>query len=207
MRLPGEQWWNVYAALRAIGDWPRARFAAERMLEASGTGADVPSRRLRYAAQIFLGEALSRDPDSKDDLIRSYDLFRAALDITRALARELDTPEARRDVSVSLDNVANAARARGDLAGAERLFAESLELRRALARELDTPETRRDVSVSLIQLSTVLASRADTSGAVKRLEEAREAAQEFGRMQPVSDARDIIEAVDRLLGQLRASQE
>ena len=33
MRLPAEQWWDVFTALREIADWPRARVAAERMLE------------------------------------------------------------------------------------------------------------------------------------------------------------------------------
>ena len=84
---------------------------------------------------------------------------------TCALATELDTPEARRDVSVSLNNVADAARARGDLAGAERLFAESLELRRALARELDTPEARRDVSVSLNNVANAARARGDLAAA------------------------------------------
>jgi hypothetical protein len=51
--------------------------------------------------------------------------------------------------AVSLNSVANAAVARGDLAGAERTFAESLVISRALARELDTPEAKRDLSIAL----------------------------------------------------------
>ena len=204
MRLPAEQWWTVFTALRSIADWPRAQVAATYMLEAAGTASDVASRRLRYVAQTFLAEALGRDPAGKEDFRRSYQLFEAALDSTRALARELDTPEARRDVSVSLDNVANAARARGDLAGAERLFAESLELSRALARELDTPEARRDVSVSLVQLSTMAGSRGDRSRAAALLREARVVAEEFGGLQPMSDANSIIEIIDSMLDQLTA---
>lgn len=109
MRMPAEQWWTVFSALRAVADWPRARFAAECMLDAVGAGEDAASRRLRYVAQTFLAEALSRDPEQRDDLARSEELFVSALATTRALARELDTPEARRDVSVSLIYVAGLA--------------------------------------------------------------------------------------------------
>jgi tetratricopeptide (TPR) repeat protein len=202
MRLPAEQWWNVYSALREVADWRRARFAAECMLEAIDPADNTASRRLRYVAQTFLAEALARHPESKEDFRLSYELSNSALGITRALAKELDTPEARRDVSVSLDNVANAARARGDLAGAERLFAESLELSRALAKELDTPEARRDVSVSLIQMAEIAMLLDDASRAITLLSEARVAAEEFGGIQPMSDAKDIIDVIDGMLNRL-----
>ena len=205
MRLPAQHWWTVYSALRVIADWPRAKFAAERMLEAAGDAEDPAARRLRYAAKTFLAEALSRDPDGPNDLARAEDLYRDALAMTRALARELDTPEARRDVSVSLDNVANAARARGDLVGAERLFAESLELNRALARELDTPEARRDVSVSLLYMAEVAAARGDTLSAVANLREARAAAEAFSLLEPISDAVEIIAAIDEMLAGMKNS--
>ncbi len=64
-------------------------------------------------------------------------------------------------MSVSLNNVANAARTRGDLFDAERLFSESLELRRALARELGTPDARRDLSVSLNNVANASRARGD----------------------------------------------
>ncbi len=164
MRLPPERLWTVILALRTIGDWERTRFAAEQML-ASAIGDDPGSRRLRLSASTFLAEALERDPEARIDLGRAEQLYLGALDETRALARELDTPEARRDVSVSLDNVANAARAKGDLAAAERLFAESLDIRRALARELDTPEARRDVSVSLDNVANAARAKGDLAAA------------------------------------------
>ncbi len=45
-----------------------------------------------------LAEALARNLENKDDLDKSYELFNAALDGARELARELDAPEAWRDV-------------------------------------------------------------------------------------------------------------
>jgi hypothetical protein len=68
------------------------------------------------------------------------------LELSRALGRELDTPQAKSDLSVSLDIAANAASAGGNFTGAESLFGESLALRRALALELDTLESKRDLS-------------------------------------------------------------
>ena len=147
----------MFSALKAVADWPRARFAAERMLESTGTAGDAASRRLRYVAQTFLAEALERDPENRNDLIRSEELLNDALSTTRALARELDTPEA-----------------------------------------------RRDVSVSLVQLSAIAGARGDTSRAVTLLKEARVVAKEFGSLQPLSDATDIIEAIDGVLNQFDA---
>ena len=205
MRMPAEHWWTVFSALRAVGDWPRARFAAERMRDAAGSTEDAAARRLRYVAQTFLAEAMGRHPDGAGDLVQSEKLYRDALEITRALARELDTPEARRDVSVSLDNVANAARARGDLVGTERLFTESLELSRALARELDTPEARRDVSASLINLAGIAETREDLPAAVEKLKAARAEAEAFGLMQPVSDATNLTTTIDQMLARMRGA--
>ncbi|HVC60509.1 MAG TPA: tetratricopeptide repeat protein [Acetobacteraceae bacterium] len=171
MRLPAERLWAVFLALREIGDWDRARFAAARMLEAAGDGAEPSARRLRMAAQTFLAETLAQHPEQRGDLAAAEQLNIDALAVARALAQELDTPEARRDVSVSLNNVANAARARGDLAAAERLFGESLEIRRALAQELDTPEARRDGYVSLVMLAQTLGTRGDLDGAKRLFEQ------------------------------------
>ena len=128
MRMPAEHWWTVFSALRAVGDWPRARFAAERIRDAAGSTEDAAARRLRYVAQTFLAEAMGRHPDGAGDLVQSEKLYRDALEITRALARELDTPEARRDVSASLINLAGIAETREDLpAAVEKLKAARAE--------------------------------------------------------------------------------
>jgi hypothetical protein len=62
-------------------------------------------------------------------------------------------------VSVSLNKVAAAARARGDLAAAERLFAESPEISPAPAKELDTPEARRDLALCRLYLAGIAETR------------------------------------------------
>ncbi len=139
---------------------------------------------------------------AKGDLAAAERLFGESLDIRRALATELDTPEARRDVSVSLDNVANAARAKGDLAAAERLFGESLDIRRALATELDTPEARRDLAISFINLASLAEAQGDAVRARTALLEARAAAVSFGERQPVSDSAAIVEFLDGALNRL-----
>jgi len=86
--------------------------------------------------------------------------------------------------------------------GAEHLFAESLELRRALAKELDTPEARRDVSVSLILMAEMAMLLDDASRAITLLKEARVAAEECGGIQPMSDAKDIIDVIDGMLNRI-----
>ncbi|WP_156427882.1 tetratricopeptide repeat protein, partial [Thiohalocapsa sp. ML1] len=77
--------------------------------------------------------------------------FAESLDIRRRiLARVGETPEALRDLSVSLDNVGKTDQALGDLEAARAAFAESLDIRRRiLARVGETPEALRDLSVSL----------------------------------------------------------
>jgi len=61
-----------------------------------------------------------------------------------------ETPEALRDLSVSLDNVGDAAKALGQWETAQKRFEESLEIsRQILARVGETPEALRDLSVSL----------------------------------------------------------
>ncbi len=90
--------------------------------------------------------------------------------MSRLLRERLgDTPEVLRDLSVSLDKVGDATRARGRLEEAERAYAESLAVRRVLRQRLgDTPEVLRDLSVSLNKVG-------DAARARGRLEEAERA--------------------------------
>ncbi|MEA3412272.1 MAG: tetratricopeptide repeat protein, partial [Pseudomonadota bacterium] len=63
---------------------------------------------------------------------------------------QADHPESLRDLSVSLDNTGDIARALGEHESAQRAYAESLEIsRRLLERVGETPESLRDLSVSL----------------------------------------------------------
>ena len=93
------------------------------------------------------------------------------LRIARALAQELNTPESRRDVSVSLNNVAGIEKERNDLDSALAKYEESLSIRRALAQELNTPESRRDVSLSLNYVADIEKERNDLDSALAKYEE------------------------------------
>ncbi|MGC2201794.1 MAG: tetratricopeptide repeat protein [Stellaceae bacterium] len=73
------------------------------------------------------------------------------LDLSRERLKTMgDTPQALRDLSVSLDNVGRVEGDLGNLEAARTAYRESLELRRGLREALgDTPQALRDLSVSL----------------------------------------------------------
>ncbi|MBF0698423.1 tetratricopeptide repeat protein, partial [Actinomyces bowdenii] len=75
--------------------------------------------------------------------------YEESLEICRELVGVLGTPEARRDLSVSLNKVGGVAQARGLWQEAGAAYEESLEICRELVGVLGTPEARRDLSVSL----------------------------------------------------------
>ena len=89
-------------------------------------------------------------------------------------ALELGTPQSRRDVSISLNQVADIEQARGDLDGALARYEEGLELFRGLMAELGTPDSRRDVSISLDKVAGIEQARGDLDGALARYEEGLE---------------------------------
>ena len=99
----------------------------------------------------------------------AYDAASAAaaefLDLARGLVGVLGTPESRRDLSVSLDNVGRVARARGDWGAAGRAYEESLSIARELADSLGTPESLRDLVVSLGNLAGVVEQLGDAERA------------------------------------------
>ena len=73
----------------------------------------------------------------------------------------MGTPEARRDLSVSLNNVGRVAEVRGEWDAAEAAYRESLEVRRELEDLLGTPQARQDVSPSDENLKRLSQKRAD----------------------------------------------
>ena len=81
--------------------------------------------------------------------------------LARGLEESLGTPEARRDLSVSLDNVGRVARERGEWDVAEAAYRELLGLARGLEESLGTPKARRDLSVSLNNVGRVAEVRGD----------------------------------------------
>ena len=99
----------------------------------------------------------------------AYDAAAAAatesLGVRRGLVDVLGTPESRRDLSVSLDNVGRVARARGDWGAAGRAYEESLDLARDLADSLGTPESLRDLVVLLGNLAGVVERLGDAERA------------------------------------------
>ena len=87
--------------------------------------------------------------------------YRESLEVRRGLEELLGTPEARRDLSVSLDNVGRVAEVRGEWGVAEAAYRESLEVRRELEHLLGTPQARQDVSTSEENLKRLSQKRAD----------------------------------------------
>ena len=81
--------------------------------------------------------------------------------LARGLEEVLGTPESRRDLSISLDNVGQVAEARGHWDAAEKAYLESLEIRRELENLLGTPQAQQDVSTSQENLRRLSQKRAD----------------------------------------------
>jgi tetratricopeptide (TPR) repeat protein len=107
------------------------------------------------------------------DLGEASRVYEEALGVCRQLLETSgETPEALRDLSVSLDNVGDVRRARGELAAAAQAYEESLELRRQLREALgETPEALRDLSVSLNRVGDVRRARGELAAAAQAYEE------------------------------------
>ena len=135
----------------------------------------------------------------------AYDAAAAAatesLGVRRGLVDVLGTPESRRDLSVSLDNVGRVAEARGDWGAAGRAYEESLDLARGLVDVLGTPESRRDLSVSLDNVGRVAEARGDWGAAAESygelLEAARDLADSLGTPESL---RDLVVSLGNLAG-------
>ncbi|OLO46211.1 hypothetical protein BKH31_07835 [Actinomyces oris] len=99
--------------------------------------------------------------------------------LARGLEESLGTPQARRDLSVSLDNVGRVAEVRGEWDAAEAAYRESLGLARGLEESLGTPEARRDLSVSLNHVGRVAEARGEWDAAEEAYRESLEIRQEL----------------------------
>ena len=135
----------------------------------------------------------------------AYDAAAAAvkesLGVRRGLVDVLGTPESRRDLSVSLNNVGRVAQARGDWRAAGRAYEESLGIRRSLARSLGTLGSRRDLSVSLNNVGRVAEARGDWDAAEQAYEESLEITLELmDSLGTPESLRDLIISLDNLAG-------
>ena len=90
----------------------------------------------------------------------------AALLLTRRRVAQSPALSALRELSISLDNVGQVARAQGDWSQAEAVYRESLGLSRQLVERLGgTPEALRDLSISLDYVGQVAQAQGDWSQA------------------------------------------
>jgi hypothetical protein len=163
--------WNSPLSLETVGDAVALAVRAGRgprnpALDAIAGMPEVTAgrhmgclRQLQGVAQEHGGEDLS--------VVEWGSLAESSLEIARRLAAEdRESAQARRDVSVSLDNVGRVALAGGDLAGARAAYTESLEMRRRLAAEdRESAQARRDVSVSLWRLAELAETQSGSDSA------------------------------------------
>ena len=98
---------------------------------------------------------------------------RDSLGARRELVELLGTPESRRDLSVSLDNVGRVAELRGDLGEAADCFQESLEVARALADEQGTLQALKDLLTVLAHRTRIANKAGDTAVAGQLTDEAQ----------------------------------
>lgn len=98
---------------------------------------------------------------------------RDSLGARRELVELLGTPESRRDLSVSLNNVGRVAELRGDLGEAADCFQESLEVARALADAQGTLQALKDLLTVLAHRTRIANKAGDTAVAGQLTDEAR----------------------------------
>ena len=122
--------------------------------------------------------------------------------LARGLEELLGTPEARRDLSVSLDNVGRVAEVRGEWGVAEAAYRESLGLARGLEELLGTPEARRDLSVSLNNVGRVAEVRGEWDAAEAAYRESLEVRRELEDLLGTPQARQDVSPSDENLKRL-----
>ena len=173
--LPTEPW-RAREVLDALPEDPSPLAVTFRGLiraEIGGLLDDVVTVEVNLKAVLetladFPAPLRSQVADAVLDIAMTF----GAVDVAEPAARELErlargleellgTPEARRDLSVSLNNVGRVAEVRGEWGVAEAAYRESLGLARGLEELLGTPEARQDVSTSEENLKRLSQKRAD----------------------------------------------
>jgi tetratricopeptide (TPR) repeat protein len=145
---------------RQTGDPAAALNLLRNALRLDGVDDSTRIRLLNAAADLALLTA---------ELVEAatYAEQSVALEEQRAAA-DPATPEALRNLSVSLNRLGDIDRARGDLDAAYARYSRSLDLAERLAAQLATPEALRDLSVSLILLGDIDRARGDLDVAYAR---------------------------------------
>ena len=116
-------------------------------------------------------EILASDWERAGALSAALVLFTDVLSRDRRECADEETLERLRDVSVSLSNVGNILKFRGDMPGALARYEEGLGIAHRLLADEETPDRLRDVSCSLINVGNILERRGDMPGALARYEE------------------------------------
>ena len=165
-RLQATTLHKLALAERAHGD---SAVAAEHLEQAVKV---LGSRDHRYRA-LLLNELASLAL-WRGDLVSALAALEEALSLCRQLRAVLgDTPEALRDLSVSLNKVGDVQRRLGHVPAANAAFEEALSLRRQLRTILgDTPKALRDLSISLNYVGEVQRRLGHLSAASAAFEEA-----------------------------------
>ncbi len=87
------------------------------------------------------------------------------LEASRGFVEKFDSNWARRDLSISYNNLGDISAAAGDPAAAKEYYQKGLEIALAIAEESDTIEARRDLSVSYNKLGDISADIGDPAAA------------------------------------------
>ncbi len=188
---------RVSEALEAArGAWARVRTRAQedplssaRILQALATSEEADGDLAAAAEHLEQAVALTRGQSDRQRLFLLIDVGRLAYvrrDLTEssrayeealALCRQRSqtqgaTPEALRDLSVSLNKMGDIRSARGELAEAAEAYEESLALSRQLREVMGaTPEALRDLSVSLDRVGDIRSAGGELAEAAEAYEE------------------------------------
>ena len=157
--------------------------AVEGLLEQGKTQDAV--ERARKAVAVLRGQSggehlladalssLSRAARADNDISVALECLEESLVLRRRLLDTYgETPQALRDLSISLDHLGDVRRATGEVAAATAAYEESLTLRRRLVDAYgETPQSLRDLSVSLDRLGDVQRETGDVAAATAAYEE------------------------------------
>ncbi|MCP4662420.1 MAG: hypothetical protein GY856_44040 [bacterium] len=144
--------------------------AIEHIRRAVELREEKPSKRSTLLWLELWGELAT---EAVGDLAQAGRAYESMVIVSRQLLeRDGETPQALRDLSVSLDKLGGVRELAADPAGASAAYEESLEIRRRiLASYGETPQALRDLSVSLNKLGGVRELAADPAGASAAYEE------------------------------------